>query len=81
MLGALPSGLRDRTICSLRVLRISQKEVALLDSAYRQDLNHSPITVQSISVERYADLIEGLGNRAGIVLEHNLVRRLLQDAG
>ena len=81
MLGALPSGLSDRTICSLRVLRISQKEVALLDRAYRQDLNHLPITVQSISVERYADLIEVLGKRAGIVLEHNLVRRLLQDAG
>jgi hypothetical protein len=81
VLGALPTGLRDRTICSLRVLRSSQREVALLDSAYRQGLNHLPITVQSLSVARYADLNEGLGNCAGIDLEHNLVRRLLQDAG
>jgi hypothetical protein len=37
--------------------------------------------VDPIPIESYAELVEGPANRGGIVLERNLVQRLLQDAG
>ena len=82
--GSLSSGARHlMAIATLRsdFLGSFQNQVALLDPACRIGLNHLPISVDRIPVERYADLVEGPANRGGIVLERNLVQKLLQEAG
>ena len=58
-----------------------QNQVALQEEEIRFALNHVPWTVNPIPIERYADLIEGPARRAGLVLEDNLVLKLVQDAG
>jgi conflict system STAND superfamily ATPase len=76
----------DRRLMAIGTLRsdflgIFQDQVALLDSTYRRGLNHLPITVQPVPVERYANLVQGPANHAGIILEGGLIQRLLRDAG
>jgi hypothetical protein len=76
----------DRHLMAVATLRsdslgLFQDQVALLGPAYRRGLNHVPLTVEPIPIERYADLIEGPARLTGLDLEDRLVRRLVQDAG
>jgi tetratricopeptide (TPR) repeat protein len=76
----------DRHLMAVATLRSDsfgafQNQVASLDSAYRLGLEHRPLTVEPIPIERYADLIEGPARLTGLDLEDRLVRKLLQDTG
>ena len=76
----------DRHLMALATLRSDflgafQNQVALQEEEIRLGLNHVPWTVDPIPIERYADLIEGPARRAGLVLEDNLILKLIKDAG
>jgi hypothetical protein len=76
----------DRHLMAVATLRsdsfgVFQNQVASLDSAHRLGLEHRPLTVEPIPIERYADLIEGPARLTGLDLEERLVLNLLQDAG
>jgi WD40 repeat protein len=76
----------DRHLMAVATLRsdslgVFQNQVASLDSACRLGLEHRPLTVAPIPIERYPDLIEGPARLIGLDLEDRLVLKLLQDAG
>jgi energy-coupling factor transporter ATP-binding protein EcfA2 len=76
----------NRHLMALATLRSDflgtfQNQVALQEEEIRLGLNHVPWTVDPIPIERYPDLIVGPARRAGLVLENNLVLKLVQDAG
>jgi hypothetical protein len=76
----------DRHLMAVATLRsdsfgVFQNQVASLDSAYRLGLEHRPLMVEPIPIERYADLIEGPARLTGLDLEDRLILKLLQDAG
>ena len=76
----------DRHLMAVATLRSDslggfQNQVASLDSVYRLGLEHRPLTVEPIPIERYAALIEGPARVAGLELENSLVLKLLREAG
>jgi hypothetical protein len=76
----------DRHLMAVATLRSDslgrfQNQVASLDSVYRLGLEHRPLTVKPIPIERYAALIEGPARVAGLELENTLVLKLLREAG
>lgn len=76
----------DRHLMAVATLRsdsfgVFQNRVASLNPAYRVGLEHRPLTVEPIPIERYAHLIEGPARLTGLDLEDRLVRGLVNDAG
>ena len=59
-------------------LGVFQNRVASLESRYRLGLEHRPLTVEPIPLERYAELIEGPARLTGLELEESLVLKLRQ---
>jgi WD40 repeat protein len=62
-------------------LGVFQNRIASLESPYRLGLQHRPLTVEPIPIERYAELIKGPARLTGLQFQESLVRKLLQDAG